>query len=194
ATVALFLTIAAPTADAQPRPEFRIARATQPPNIDGDLSDAVWESEPLNLGEWLSYNPLRGESGADRTDVYVAYDDRNLYFAFHCFDTEPDKIRTTISRRDNVFNDDWVGLSLDSAGTGQTSYHLIANPNGIQMDALNTSSSGENWDADFIWDSAGKVTDDGYVVEIKLPLQSIRFARGDKVQMGILCCRRRRRS
>ena len=53
---------------------------------------------------------------------------------------------------------------------------------------------GEGWDADFVWDSAGKVTDDGYVVEIKLPLQSIRFSGGANVKMGILFWRRISRS
>jgi len=62
----------------------------------------------------------------------------------------------------------------------------MVNPSGIQMDALNTPSSGEKFEADLIWDSAGKITDDGYVVEIRLPLQSIRFAGGINVKMGIL--------
>ena len=54
------------------------------------------------------------------------------------------------------------------------------------MDALNTSSSGERWEADWIWDSAGRVTDDGYTVEIRLPLQSIRFKGGADVKRGTL--------
>ena len=99
------------------------------------------------------------------TEVYVAYDSGNLYFTLHCLDSEPEKIRTTISRRDSIFNDDWAGLSLDSAGTGQTSYHLLINPSGVQMDALNTSASGERWEADLVWDSAGATTSDGYNVE-----------------------------
>src|ERR1051326_1818787 len=143
------------------RPDFVVAPAVEPPKIDGGLEDAVWQNPPLTLGDWISYNPLRGEVSTFRTDVRVAYDGRYLYFSFHCFDPEPAKIRTTISRRDNVFNDDWIGLSLDSAATGQTSYHLLVNPSGIQMDALNTSSSGEKWEADLIWDSAGKLTGDG---------------------------------
>src|SRR5206468_1098067 len=134
--------------------------------------------------------PLYGEKLEFQTEVRLIYDDKNLYFAFHCFDPEPDKIRTTISRRDNIFSDDWVGFSLDSANTGQTSYHLIVNPSGIQMDALNTPSSGERWEADLLWDSAAKLTSDGYVVEIKLPLQSIRFPGGNNVNMGILFWRR----
>src|SRR2546425_8801593 len=190
-TVVATLFVLLPNAvHAQERPEFHVTRAMQPPKIDGDLSDDVWDDDPLVLGDWISYNPLYGTAMPQRTQVRIAYDDQNLYFAFHCFDAEPDKIRTTISRRDNIFNDDWVGFSLDSNGTGQTSYHLIVNPSGIQMDALNTSSSGERWEADLVWDSAGKLTDDGYVAEIRLPLQSIRFSGGSNVKMGILFWRR----
>ena len=113
------------TVRAQSLPEFRVVRAVQPPKIDGDLGDPTWEGDPLTLGDWISYNPLRGEKNAPPTEVRVAYDDRYLYFAFHCFDNDPDRIRTTLSKRDKAFNDDWVGLSLDSAATGQTAYHLF---------------------------------------------------------------------
>src|SRR5438093_8487683 len=114
------------------RPDFLVLRAKDPPKIDGALEDEVWQNPPLTLGDWISYNPLRGEKSSFRTDVRIAYDERYLYFAFHCLDPEPTKIRTTISRRDNVFNDDWIGFSLDSAATGQTSYHVMVNPSGIQ--------------------------------------------------------------
>ena len=175
---------------AQDRPRFHVSRAEAPPKIDGDLGDEIWNNDPLDLGQWISYNPIYGEAMTFRTEVRVSYDDRNLYFAFHCFDDEPERIRTTISRRDSVFNDDWIGFSLDSNGAGQTAYHLFVNPSGVQMDALNTASSGERFEADLVWGSAGKTTDDGYAVEIRLPLQSIRFQSGKDVTMGILFWRR----
>jgi uncharacterized protein DUF5916/cellulose/xylan binding protein with CBM9 domain len=178
-----------PAAHAQNAPEFHVSRVSAPPMIDGDLSDEAWLGTPLDLGQWVTYNPHRGEKVPIRTDVRIVYDDQNIYFAFHCFDSEPDKIRTTISRRDSVFSDDWIAVSLDSAGTGQTAYHLFVNPSGVQMDALNTSS-GERFEADVIWDSAGTVTDDGYVVEVKLPLQTVRFSGGDAVTMGLVFFRR----
>jgi len=189
-TLLAIIVCASLTLRAQEPAEFKIARAVEPPKIDGILNDEVWNREPLPLGEWVAYNPLRGGHADQRTEVRIAYDDRYLYFAFHCFDTEPDKIRTTISRRDAAFNDDWIAMSLDSAGTGQTAYHLFVNPSGIQMDALNTSASGEQFEADLLWDSAAKVGDDGYTVEIRLPLQTIRFSGGSQVRMGILFFRK----
>src|SRR6185436_20919132 len=80
---ALALTLSAVSLHAQDRPEFRISRTATPPKLDGDLSDEVWRVAPLALGDWISYNPLRGEKAQQRTEVRIAYDDRNIYFAFH---------------------------------------------------------------------------------------------------------------
>jgi hypothetical protein len=79
-TTMLVLGLAASSARAQDRPEFRVERATQPPKIDGVLDDDVWQRQPLPLADWVSYNPLRGDAmPADlSTEVRVAYDDRRL--------------------------------------------------------------------------------------------------------------------
>ena len=180
------------TLAAQTAPDFQVTRAAQPPVIDGALNDEVWQREALPLGEWLSYQPNRGDKmpAELRTEVKIAYDDRNIYLAIHCFDNEPAKIRTTISKRDSAFNDDWIAMSLDSAGTGQAAYHLFVNPSGVQKDALNTSASGEQFDADVVWHSVGKVVDTGYIVEIQLPLQTLRFSSGAQVRMGLVFFRK----
>ena len=99
-------------------------------------------------------------------------------------------MRGTFSRRDNMWNDDWVGLSLDSVGNGQSSYDLFINPQGVQADVLTTPSAGENSAPDFVWESAGRRTAEGYDVEVRLPLTSFRFKSGAEVRMGILFWRR----
>src|SRR6185436_12915062 len=164
--LALILVLIVTTSlSAQDRLEVSAMRVTSRPRIDGVLDDEAWQQAPLPFVNWASYNPLRGDRmpAELKTEIRIAYDDRNLYFAFHCFDDEPSKIRTTLSRRDTAFNDDWVAMSLDSAGTGQAAYHLFVNPSGSQMDAINTSASGEQFDADVVWYSAARVTTDGYV-------------------------------
>src|SRR5437667_7181823 len=107
------------------RPRLEIPRAAKAPTIDGSLDDEAWQGPPLSLGEWLTYNPLNGEKLPQQTEVRAVYDDRYLYFAFHCLDPEPGRVRSTLSRRDNMWNDDWVGLSLDSVGNGQSSYDML---------------------------------------------------------------------
>jgi hypothetical protein len=170
--------------------ELRPVRAAQAPVIDGILDDDVWHEPPLGTGEWLSYNPLHGNAIPQKTKVWVAYDASYLYFAFQCDDPEPARIKTSVTRRDNIWADDWVGLSLDALGTGQLSYHLMVNPSGVQLDMLNSVAGGEDQSPDYIWDSAGRLNDSGYAVEIRLPLQTIRFRGGPDVRMGILFWRR----
>jgi len=188
--VAALVLLAAGARAAEDRPQLEIPRTTTPPVIDGGLDDAAWRLPALALGPWLTYNPLAGDTLVQQTEVRAAYDDRYLYFAFHCLDPEPAKVRSTISRRDNMFNDDWVGLSLDSVGNGQSSYDLFINPAGVQGDVLTTPSAGENSAPDFVWDSAGRRTDQGYDVEMRIPLTTIRFKSGADVRMGVLFWRR----
>lgn len=177
---------------AQSPAEYRVPRAAEPPKLDGILDDAAWTQPPMPTGQWVSYNPNRGDKMPDvyKTDVRVAYDDRNIYFAFHCFDDEPHKLRTNVAKRDAAFSDDWIALSLDSAGTGQAAYHLFSNPSASQMDALNTSASGEQFDADMVWFSAARRTSDGYVVEVQIPLQTLRFAAANEVKMNLVMFRK----
>jgi Domain of unknown function (DUF5916) len=172
------------------RAEVRALRVSQPPVVDGILDDTAWSAAPLETGEWLSYQPLYGKAIPQRTKVWIAHDVDYIYFAFQCDDPQPSAIKTSITRRDNIFGDDWVGLSLDALNTGQVSYHLMVNPSGVQLDMLNSAAGGEDMAPDFIWDSAGRVNDAGYAVEIRLPLQTIRFKGGDEVRMGILFWRR----
>lgn len=190
AIVCLFLS---GTALAQTQGEYRVPRAATPPKIDGVLDDAVWETvAPMPTGQWRSYNPNRGDDmpEAYRTEVRVTYDDRSIYFAFRCFDNEPDKIRTNVAKRDSAFSDDWIAISLDSAATGQAAYHLFSNPSASQMDALNTSASGEQFDADMVWFSGAKTTADGYIVEVQIPLQTLRFSEADLVNMNLVLFRK----
>jgi hypothetical protein len=182
-------------APASPEPpnaplEIDAFRVSRPPVIDGLLDDEAWNHEAARTSDWLSYNPLHGDRIPQQSTVWVAYDDDYLYFAFKCHDPDPSAIKTSIARRDNIGRDDWVGLSLDSLGTGQLSYHMMVNPSGIQMDSLNSIAGNEDEAPDWIWDSAGRVTEGGYTVEIRLPLQSIRFQGGQNVRMGILFWRR----
>jgi hypothetical protein len=160
-------------------------KVKQKPKLDGILDDKVWQTEPIKK-EFISYNPLFGDILPYKTLVWTSFDDENLYFAFLCLDSEPQNIKASYTKRDDMFNDDWVGLSLDALGTRQTAYALFVNPLGIQGDFVDTAVSGSEFSPDFIWESAAKITEQGYQVEICLPLKSINFKSGKNVKMGIL--------
>jgi hypothetical protein len=182
--------VSASAQSADSRPELRSRRITQAPVIDGVLDDGAWSQPALGTGAWLSYSPLYGDGIPQQTNVWIAHDSEHLYVAFRCDDPDPGAIKTSVTRRDNIWPDDWVGLSLDALGTGQLSYHLMVNPSGVQLDMLNSVAGGEDDSPDYVWDSAARRHASGYAVEIRLPLQSIRFKGGQDVRMGVLFWRR----
>ncbi|MDM7996772.1 MAG: DUF5916 domain-containing protein [Acidobacteriota bacterium] len=173
-----------------PLPELHLSPIEGGLKIDGVLDEAVWKNSPLPVGEWITYNPLYGNKISQTTRVWATYDPSGLYFAFDCVDSEPDRIKTAISRRDTIFNDDWVGLSLDSLSSHQSSYEFMVNPSGIQADLLNSSTAGEDSSPDWVWQSAARRTADGYTVEIGIPFKTIRFKSGADVRMEVLFWRR----
>ncbi|HLP59562.1 MAG TPA: DUF5916 domain-containing protein [Candidatus Deferrimicrobium sp.] len=158
--------------------------------IDGMLGEKTWLTTPIQK-KFITTTPSYGYELPMDTMVWVAYDKENLYFAFRCLDSEPDKIKTAITKRDNISGDDWVSVSVDAMGNGQLGYLFFVNPNGIQADGVTSSMHvDDDMAPDFVWESAAKITKDGYDVEIRLPLNSIGFKSGKKVDMGMLFRRR----
>ncbi len=168
---------------------LEMVKAEVPPVLDGSLDDAVWKKAALVDETWITYNPVNGNELPQKTRAYMAYDDQNLYFAFHCQDTQPDQIKTSLTKRDGIFEDDWVGLSIDTVGGKKYGYEFFVNPSGAQADAFRTGDM-EDSSTDWVWYSAGKVVSDGYIVEIRQPLKSLRFASGKDVRMGVIFWRR----
>ena len=158
-------------------PSLEIGETVERIKIDGNLDDPGWRyaSSASNFVE--SY-PGDNIEPLVNTEVMIAYDLENLYVAFKCYD-DPANIRATMCQRDLFFGDDAVGLTFDTYGDAAWAYELYVNPYGIQKDFLWSSISGEDRGFDIIWESAARVTDFGYQVEIAVPFASLRFPNKD---------------
>lgn len=151
-----------------------LTRAEVAPKIDGVLDDAVWQAAKPWSG-FVTAKPDYGKPASERTDVYLAYDRERIYAAFRCLDSEPDKIKTSICRRDNCDSDDWVALVLDTFADQQGGYMFVVNPSGIQMDGMLNQDGNANGDYDMVWESAARMDGDGYAVEMAIPFKSLRY-------------------
>lgn len=157
---------------------FRIGHTDITPEIDGNYSASEWQD--------ATYVELKNETHPSqnipalvKTDVYVMEDGESLLLAFVAEDPEPDKIRAFYRDRDRAYQDDFVGVVIDTFNDERRGFEFFVNPLGVQMDLTQDDVArreDDSWNA--LWDSAGVITDTGFVVEMRIPLKQIRFPSG----------------
>jgi hypothetical protein len=165
-----------------------LAKAAAPPVIDGVLDDAAW-ADCLKFDGFKTFKPDYGKDASQKTEAYIAYDAENFYFAFRCYDSEPSRIKAAVSKRDNIFQDDIIFIILDPFNDKQSGYSFIINPLGIQGDGMVNVSGNLDASFDAVWYSKGCIDDQGWTVEARIPLQSIRFPARDVLTMRIMFVR-----
>jgi hypothetical protein len=157
----------------------QLPRSTAEVKIDGVLDDPIWK-DALVIELTTETSPGENVPASVETHAYLVEDGTRLLIAFDARDPDPKSIRAYLRDRDRAFNDDFVGIVIDSFGDQRYAYEFFANALGVQMDLTNDDVSqreSESWDA--IWDSAGKINDKGFVVEMAIPLSQLRFRNTD---------------
>lgn len=167
-------------------------RCTQPPTLDGDLSDECWKASP-KAETWVDLfdnTPMK-----DQTIGYVLYDDKYIYVGVDCRDEQPDQILARETVRDSKFqggggdnnNEDGVSFGIDPYNTKKPNdvSEFFVNALGTPSAALSGGRGGKlEWKGK--WDSAAKRTATGYTVEMRIPWEMLNYPKGSKpMTMGI---------
>ncbi|MFK8051467.1 MAG: DUF5916 domain-containing protein [Woeseiaceae bacterium] len=158
--------------------EIRVPEVDGKIKVDGVLDDALWREAVMVTLDYET-NPAENTPAEVRTEVLLVDNGDALLVAFRAFDPDPEQIVAYLSDRDAAFSDDFVGLALDTFNDERRAFEFFVNPLGIQMDLTLDDINGnedDSWNA--IWDSAGKVTEDGYVVEMEIPFRTMQFPAG----------------
>lgn len=163
--------------------------------IDGVIDEDAWD-EALTLELRYEVSPGENTEPPVRTVVFVTFNESHFLVAFRAFDPDPATIRARYRDHDEIMGDDVVAVTLDTFNDERRAYEFWVNPLGAQMDAIFNdvqSDFDRAWDA--IWDSAGRLTEDGYEVEIAIPFNQIRFQPTHEAQIwGIDLTRTRPRN
>lgn len=161
----------------------RAVRFEKPPAIDGKLDEEVWKQAAV-FKDFYQFRPGDNIAPSQPTEVLMGYDSKFLYFAFRAHD-EAGKVRATVAKRDQVFDDDTVGMYLDTFNDQRRAFVMVFNPLGIQADGIFTEDRGEDYSFDIVMESKGALTEDGYVVEVAIPFKSLRYEAGKGKQWGV---------
>ncbi|MBE0457524.1 carbohydrate binding family 9 domain-containing protein [Pseudoalteromonas sp. KG3] len=171
-----FSTLFSELSQASEKQHFSLAHIDQGIDLDGQLSEPHWQQATLVP---LRYQNEPNEKGTPpvKTDAYIYEDGNYLYVGLVAYDNDPSQIRAALRDRDSLWSDDNVALMIDTFNDERTGYEFYVNPLGAQGDMRMTDTDGwsedPSWDA--IWDSAGQITEQGYVVEMRIPFTALRF-------------------
>ena len=115
---AILLLAAVAYADTGDKRTVATGRITAPPVIDGVVDDVCWQTA-ASTDSLIQFQPRHGEPSPHRTVIYIGFDDRALYVAFVCYDSDPERIAAALTRRDSeLVDDDAVAIFLDSLNDG----------------------------------------------------------------------------
>ena len=160
---------------AQPSESIDVPYVDMDVVIDGELTDPIWNharTVDLNL---INY-PANNIKSPVKTTAKIVDTGHSILISFNAQDPEPKNITAALAKRDSRWSDDLVGIKIDTANSRRLNYSFFANPYGVQHDGINneiTGSTNNSWDG--LWQSAGKVTDTGYQVEIEIPFAVLNF-------------------
>ncbi len=172
-------TIAAQSSDLEGKRLTNIVRTEAKIKIDGVMDEIAWQESPL-ITDFIQNEPNPGQPASQKTEVRILYDNTAIYVGAILYD-DPDSIMQVLSLRDELDNTDWFGLVIDAYRDGNNGVGFIVSPRGIQLDLKWFASGGDdfgggediNWNA--VWNSAAKITAEGWVAEMAIPYSALRF-------------------
>lgn len=159
------------------------------PTINGLIEEPSWDLVEWS-GDFIENQPDENTPPSQQTKFKILYDQKYLYIAYRCYDTEPDKIEKRLSRRDG-FAGDWVEINLDSYHDKRTGFSFTITAAGVKGDEF-ISENGNNWDGSWnpIWYTATNIDDEGWTAEVKIPLSQLKFGKSKEQIWGLQLTRR----
>ena len=150
-------------------------------SIDAKLLEPAWQLA-TTATNFIMLEPDNGVAIAPEkeTEVRVLYDNEAIYISALLKDNEPDKILREMTQRDNFGTADHFGVYINGFNDGQQDFRFFVSAAGVQMDCIATEGN-EDFSLDAIWASDVAITDEGWVVEMRIPYAALRFSK-EKVQ------------
>lgn len=161
-------------------------KTTENISIDAELNEASWKDAEIAT-DFISLEPKNGTPIPEefKTEVKILYSDNAIYVGAKLFDPNPEKILKELVERDELGTSDFFGIFINGYNDGQQEFRFFVTAANGQIDTNFTSAEGEDGSWNAIWESNAKITDFGYVVEMKIPYAALRFPEKDKQTWGL---------
>jgi hypothetical protein len=162
---------------AQEKKTVEVKYVTKPIVIDAVLDDSAYLNA-FPAKDFVQLQPYNGKPSFQPSEAYFFYDQTAIYVGAMLYDSAPDSIFNYLSERDEIGMSDYFGVYFDPYNQGQVAYGFFVTPAGVQTDLKATKSDGDNEDGNWnaVWQSKTRVTDKGWIVEMRIPYSALRFS------------------
>ena len=152
-------------------------RLERPLVLDGALDEDFYEEFPSVSG-FVQQFPRGGEPATEDTEVWIFFDDTNIYVSMLCWDSNPDEMVADEMRRDNrnIWLNDNVMVVIDTFLDRRSGFFFQTNPLGGVREALIINETTTNYDWNTVWDLKTRRLDEGWSVEMAIPFKSLRYS------------------
>jgi len=153
--------------------------------IDGDLDEDDWQKADI-IANFTQNDPDEGKPCSEKTRVAVLFDESNLYIGIWAFDSQPERINAREFKQDFDWSlDDHLKIILDPMADKRNGYLFVINPNGARADVQVTEGgAGFNHDWNYVWKAAVERDEEGWFIEIQIPLAGLKFPAGNQKAWG----------
>jgi hypothetical protein len=175
------------TRDTQGRATIRAVKLTTPLRLDGRLDDEIYGAV-APFGGLIQVAPDYGKPATERTDVWVTYDETNIYVSARLWDsTPPSHWVNNELRRDaaGIRDNEHFGVMFDTFYDRRSGFIFYTNPLGALSDYSIVDEGQVNREWNPVWTSHTALFDGGWTVEMEIPFKSLRYNSGADQVWGI---------
>ena len=166
---------------------IRAIKLNAPLRFDGRLDDEIYGQYPGFEG-MLQVSPRYNQPSTEKTEIWVMFDDQNIYVAAKCYDNAPpEKWIANELRRDTnqMRQNDHFGVGFDTFYDRRSGYMFYANPIGGFSDYSVVDEGAPNTDWNPVWTARTGRFDGGWTIEMQFPFKSLRYTSGTDQVWGI---------
>ena len=180
---------------AQGQIRVQIPRIEAEIEVDGVLGEDAW-TRAGKLNGFSQYFPTDGRPAEQDTEIFVWYSPTALHFGVRAR-ARPGSIHATLANRDQLGSEDRIEFYIGTYNDGHQALVFAVNPLGVQQDGTlaeqgrnNGGREGTDLSPDFVFASRGRVTEDGFEIELRIPFKTLRYQSGDPQDWGLHVVRR----
>ena len=166
---------------------YYIDKLNTKPIIDGVLDENCWQTNNY-IDDFVQDEPINQSDPSESTKVVILYDNKSIYVGAFLYDSDIGGVPKKIIKRDDWDNSsmtDWFSIEIDSYHDHHNAFEFLVSASGSQFDDIIYDDVSRDGDWDGVWFSDVTFDENGWYVEMEIPINVLRFSNKSEQKWGV---------